>query len=140
MPNPGTYSGGRDARRRRNAGDRTTGEWVRAEEKSRKRKEKHEARNEARHQARARQYQSRRLQALADKPDMTPYLRYIVDPVWGESDTVADHIVVSGETLSQITESYLGTSHLWRENWRLNPEIEDAARATGLGENASPST
>ncbi len=41
------------------------------------------------------------------------------------SDTIADHVVVSGETLSEITESYLGTSHLWRENWRLNPHIRD---------------
>lgn len=42
-----------------------------------------------------------------------------------ESDTVEDYVVVVGDTLSDITEKILGSSHLWRENWRLNPQVRD---------------
>ena len=41
------------------------------------------------------------------------------------SDTITPHTVVSGETLSSITQSYLGSAFLWKENWRLNPQVRD---------------
>lgn len=41
------------------------------------------------------------------------------------SDTVEEYVVKSGDTLSDITEDVLGTSFLWRENWRLNPQVRD---------------
>ncbi|MEM1245481.1 MAG: LysM domain-containing protein [Acidobacteriota bacterium] len=41
------------------------------------------------------------------------------------SDTVEEYVVKAGDTLSNITEDVLGTSFLWRENWRLNPQVRD---------------
>jgi len=35
------------------------------------------------------------------------------------------HIVREGESLIRITRDYLGSAERWRENWRLNPEIDD---------------
>lgn len=35
------------------------------------------------------------------------------------------HIVRKGESLIRITVDYLGSSERWRENWRLNPEIDN---------------
>ncbi len=35
------------------------------------------------------------------------------------------HIVRPGETLHSITAKYLGDALQWRQNWRLNPTIED---------------
>jgi hypothetical protein len=35
------------------------------------------------------------------------------------------HIVRPGENLHFITRKYLGDKFLWRENWKLNPQIED---------------
>jgi hypothetical protein len=43
-------------------------------------------------------------------------------------DTVGWHEVRAGETLSGITERYLGVSTLWPENHRLNPSITDPDR------------
>lgn len=43
-------------------------------------------------------------------------------------DRLGTHIVQPGETLGGITERYLGESFLWRENWKLNPEIDDPNR------------
>ncbi len=40
-------------------------------------------------------------------------------------DTKITHTVKSGETLHSITRSYLGTDILWKENWKLNPHIQD---------------
>ncbi|MDJ0655537.1 MAG: LysM peptidoglycan-binding domain-containing protein [Xanthomonadales bacterium] len=40
-------------------------------------------------------------------------------------DTLGLHVVQPGETLWDITRLYLGEDFLWKENWRLNPEIED---------------
>lgn len=42
-----------------------------------------------------------------------------------EGDVVEWHEVVAGETLEQITQRYLGSPRLWRENWRLNPGVAD---------------
>jgi hypothetical protein len=41
----------------------------------------------------------------------------------GQGDTLGWHLVRPGDTLEEITESYLGTSALWQENWRLNPHV-----------------
>ncbi|MEM1091042.1 MAG: LysM peptidoglycan-binding domain-containing protein, partial [Pseudomonadota bacterium] len=43
-------------------------------------------------------------------------------------DTLGIHIVKPGETLWDITRYYLGEDFLWKENWRLNPEIQDPNR------------
>ena len=40
-------------------------------------------------------------------------------------DVLITHTVQSGETLHSITRHYLGTDFLWKENWKLNPEIEN---------------
>ncbi|MEM9531292.1 MAG: FecR domain-containing protein [Pseudomonadota bacterium] len=40
-------------------------------------------------------------------------------------DTLGVHVVKPGETLWDITRYYLGEDFLWKENWRLNPEIKD---------------
>lgn len=40
-------------------------------------------------------------------------------------DRVGWHVVQEGECLESITKSYLGYAQLWRENWRLNPDIEN---------------
>lgn len=42
-----------------------------------------------------------------------------------EGDTYGWHVVRDGETLRGITERYLGSDDLWRENWKLNPEVDD---------------
>jgi len=46
-------------------------------------------------------------------------------PVDGVGDTLGWHVVREGETLEGITKHYLGTSKLWPENWRLNPDVKD---------------
>jgi len=43
-------------------------------------------------------------------------------------DTLGWHVVQSGENLYDITALYLGEPELWRENWRLNPQIRDPHR------------
>ncbi len=40
-------------------------------------------------------------------------------------ETVGQHVVRPGDTLEDITAHYLGTSERWRENWRLNPGLQD---------------
>lgn len=45
-------------------------------------------------------------------------------------DTVAWHVVKPGETLSSITQHYLGDSTFWPENHRLNPGVKDPNRLT----------
>ncbi|MEM7585876.1 MAG: LysM peptidoglycan-binding domain-containing protein [Acidobacteriota bacterium] len=40
-------------------------------------------------------------------------------------DKLGWHTVQPGETFQAITQRYLGTPHLWRENWKLNPQIKD---------------
>jgi|GEM_PF-1449155 len=54
-------------------------------------------------------------------------IAFFANNLWSQQheDTVGKHIVEEGETLSSITNLYLGDSFLWRENWRLNPEIND---------------
>lgn len=46
-------------------------------------------------------------------------------PAARPGDTVGWHVVREGETLQRITEHYLGTPQLWRENWRLNPGLQN---------------
>ncbi len=53
-----------------------------------------------------------------------------LSPLAGESaqqvnDTIGTHVVESGDTLWSITEKYLGEDFLWRENWKLNPQIKN---------------
>ncbi len=43
-------------------------------------------------------------------------------------DTLGIHIVKPGESLWTITRQYLGEDFLWKENWRLNPDIKDPNR------------
>ncbi|MEM8961579.1 MAG: LysM domain-containing protein [Acidobacteriota bacterium] len=50
------------------------------------------------------------------------------DPAGGATDKIDWHVVQPGETLQGITESYLGTFRLWRENWKLNPDIQNPNR------------
>ena len=40
-------------------------------------------------------------------------------------DTLGWYVVRPGDTLEDITERFLGTPILWRENWRLNPWLKD---------------
>jgi hypothetical protein len=47
-----------------------------------------------------------------------------------EPPGVGWHEVLPGETLEGITAHYLGTSDRWRENWRLNPDLENPHRIT----------
>jgi hypothetical protein len=47
-----------------------------------------------------------------------------------KGDTIGWHEVREGETLSGITERYLGDALLWPENHRLNPGIADPDRLT----------
>ena len=51
-------------------------------------------------------------------------LSHVVRAEESIKDTLGEHIVVAGETLEIITEKYLGDRTLWRENWRLNPDVE----------------
>ncbi len=41
-------------------------------------------------------------------------------------DITGWHVVRPGDTLQKITEEYLGTPHLWTENFRLNPDVKNA--------------
>ena len=43
-------------------------------------------------------------------------------------DTVGWHVVKAGETLEGITARYLGSPKAWRENWKLNPDLENPHR------------
>lgn len=43
-------------------------------------------------------------------------------------DRLGWHTVRPGETLELITQLYLGTTRLWEENWKLNPELTDPDR------------
>lgn len=43
-------------------------------------------------------------------------------------DETAWHVVAPGETLEGLTAKYLGDAGLWRENWKLNPELKDPHR------------
>lgn len=45
-----------------------------------------------------------------------------------EPPGVGWHEVQPGETLEGITAHYLGTSERWRENWKLNPDLENPHR------------
>lgn len=47
------------------------------------------------------------------------------DPPPPSGQDVGWHEVVEGETLEGITARYLGTSERWRENWKLNPDLEN---------------
>ncbi len=40
-------------------------------------------------------------------------------------DILGWYVVRPGDTLESITELYLGTPVLWKENWRLNPDIKN---------------
>jgi hypothetical protein len=46
----------------------------------------------------------------------------------GEPAGVGWHEVRAGETLEGITAQYLGSSDRWRENWKLNPDLENPHR------------
>ncbi|MEM7480557.1 MAG: FecR domain-containing protein [Acidobacteriota bacterium] len=45
------------------------------------------------------------------------------DPQPRSGDEVGWYTVRPGDTLRGITQRYLGTESLWRENWRLNPDV-----------------
>ena len=45
-----------------------------------------------------------------------------------EPTGVGWHEVLPGETLEGITAHYFGTSERWRENWKLNPTLENPHR------------
>lgn len=45
-----------------------------------------------------------------------------------EPPGVGWHEVLEGQTLEGITAHYLGTSDRWRENWKLNPDLENPHR------------
>ncbi|HEV7240095.1 MAG TPA: LysM domain-containing protein [Thermoanaerobaculia bacterium] len=45
-------------------------------------------------------------------------------------DSIGWHVVKEGETLEGITTRYLGTPRAWRENWKLNPDVENPHRLT----------
>jgi hypothetical protein len=49
------------------------------------------------------------------------------DPVPSPSsgDETAWHVVQPGDTLEALTARYLGDASLWRENWKLNPDLKD---------------
>ncbi|MGH7487464.1 MAG: FecR domain-containing protein, partial [bacterium] len=47
------------------------------------------------------------------------------EPLPRPGDTVAYYIVRPGDTLIGITTHYLGSSSLWTENFRLNPQVRD---------------
>ncbi|MCB1053743.1 MAG: FecR domain-containing protein [Acidobacteria bacterium] len=52
----------------------------------------------------------------------------LLNTVWVQDapiDTYGTHIVRPGETLEAITEQYLGHAQLWRENWKLNPQVSN---------------
>ncbi len=40
-------------------------------------------------------------------------------------DEKAWHLVQAGDTLEALTARHLGDASLWRENWRLNPQLKD---------------
>ena len=40
-------------------------------------------------------------------------------------DEVNVYVVKEGDTLESITEANLGKSWLWRDNWKLNPQVKD---------------
>lgn len=40
-------------------------------------------------------------------------------------DTTITHTVKSGDTMNSITREYLGTDILWKENWKLNPQVKN---------------
>lgn len=46
-------------------------------------------------------------------------------PPTPSGDATAWHVVEPGDTLEGLTAKYLGDASLWRENWKLNPEIKD---------------
>jgi len=43
----------------------------------------------------------------------------------GAGDTLGTYVVRPGDTLKGITARFLGDDSLWRENWRLNPNLRD---------------
>jgi hypothetical protein len=45
-----------------------------------------------------------------------------------DAPPVGWHEVQPGETLEGITAHYLGTSERWRENWKLNPDLQNPHR------------
>lgn len=46
-------------------------------------------------------------------------------PARAEADEIIWHDVVAGDTLEALTARYLGDASLWRENWKLNPDVKD---------------
>jgi hypothetical protein len=56
-----------------------------------------------------------------DAPDRPSPQAQTLEP----RDQLGEHVVQPGETLEAITERYLGTPVLWRDNWKLNPELRD---------------
>jgi hypothetical protein len=56
------------------------------------------------------------------------WLALAQEPPEPAGQDVGWHEVVEGETLEGITARYLGTSDRWRENWKLNPGLENPHR------------
>ena len=53
------------------------------------------------------------------------WLALAQDPAPPSDLDVGWHDVQPGETLEGITAHYLGTSERWRENWHLNPSLQN---------------
>ena len=47
------------------------------------------------------------------------------EPPLQPGDEIGWHVVRPGETLEGVTDHYLGDPKLWRDNWRLNPDVEN---------------
>jgi hypothetical protein len=56
---------------------------------------------------------------------LVAWLALAQEPTAPAGQDVGWHVVVEGETLEGITTHYLGTPDRWRENWRLNPDLQN---------------
>ena len=56
---------------------------------------------------------------------LVAWLALAQEPAEPAGQDIGWHDVVEGETLEGITTHYLGTPDRWRENWKLNPDLEN---------------
>ena len=59
---------------------------------------------------------------------LVAWLALAQEPAESAGQDIGWHDVVAGETLEGITAHYLGTSDRWRENWKLNPDLQNPHR------------